>query len=151
MFDVELDGLDELKEAIRGAELMLGRGVTRAVQMACEEGAEEARSRHAYTSRSGNLESKTTGYLTVSGPDFAKGEIVADAPYASYVENGRGPVIASGKALRFEAPGGGILFRRSVKAAKAFPFMGLAYLKAEAVLEREAEITLAAAAALFNR
>lgn len=159
MFTAELDGLDELKEDIRAAELTMGRGVTRAVQMACEEGASEARERHAYKSRTGNLESKTTGYLTVSGPDFAKGEIVADTDYASYVDEGTAPHIIrppKGGLLAWENPdaqGDWHYSRKPVRhpGTKPYGFMGQAYFKAEAVLTRELEITMDDVVKIFAR
>jgi hypothetical protein len=44
------------------------------------------------------------------------------APYFRYVLDGRGPIIAKGKALRFVI-GGKTIFVKSVKGAKANPFV----------------------------
>jgi len=49
--------------------------------------------------------------------------LAASAPFAHFVEFGRGAITAkNGKVLRFEV-GGQVLFRRSVGPAKAHPFM----------------------------
>ena len=49
-------------------------------------------------------------------------KLAAKAPYSRFVEHGRGPIAAKGKALRFEV-GGKVLYRKSVGPAKARPFM----------------------------
>ncbi|MDI3282118.1 HK97 gp10 family phage protein [Polyangium sp. 15x6] len=51
-----------------------------------------------------------------------KVSLVAGAEYAHWVEHGRGPVVAKGKALRFVI-NGETVFRRRVGPAAARPFM----------------------------
>jgi hypothetical protein len=52
----------------------------------------------------------------------ATGSYGTTTPYARYVEEGRGPVVARGKALRFTI-GGQTLYRKSVGPAAARPFI----------------------------
>jgi hypothetical protein len=50
-------------------------------------------------------------------------ELQARAPYARFVEYGRGPVVAQGNGfLRFEV-GGRVVYTRRVRAARPRPFM----------------------------
>ncbi|MRG98214.1 HK97 gp10 family phage protein [Polyangium spumosum] len=51
-----------------------------------------------------------------------KVSLVAGAEYAHWVEHGRGPVVAKGKALRFVV-NGETIFRKRVGPAAARPFM----------------------------
>jgi hypothetical protein len=79
------------------------------------------------------------------------GEIVASMPYASYVENGRGPVRAiRAQFLRFTIDGQ-VFFRRSVRAAAPRPFMSFAYFKCERVMIREIELGVEQAQAVLDR
>jgi hypothetical protein len=49
-------------------------------------------------------------------------EIAATAPHATFVEHGRGAIVAKGKALRFEV-NGTVVFAKRVGPARARPFM----------------------------
>ena len=128
----------------------------RAVSMAAREGAEAARNGHQFTNRTGKLEASIQGKNNTSGSDDYRSEIVASEHYASYVENGRGPVSRFDPgglrlALRFQNQNGEFIFRVRVRAAAPKPFMGIAYLKAERVLQREVENGVARAQELLDR
>ena len=97
-------------------------GLKSAVDKAIEEGAQEARDTHRYTDRTGDLTESIGDRLISLTAYGAEGVIEATMDYASYVENG-------------------------TSRARAFPFMGQAYLKAERVLEREVDIAVAGAQA----
>ncbi len=150
MFDVRLDGEDDLRRAWSLALGQVSDGIRTGVQKGVDEGAAEARTRHRYTDRTGNLTSKTSGRIITSTRGGAEGEIVADAPYASFVEEGtRAHVIVPrrGQWLAWERPQGNWHFARQVNhpGSKPYPFMGIAYLKCEAVIVREIEVGVARA------
>lgn len=145
-------------------------GVRKAVSKGVEEGAQEARQNHPFKNRTGDLERSIVGRLTgnrtsvgasrgnnvprdsdesldggVDGAQF--GEIVADMPYASFVENGTRPhliVPKKGRWLAWENPDaqGDWHFARRVNhpGSRPYPFMGPAYLKCERVMVREIEL-----------
>lgn len=151
MFTAVVEGAEELAHDWVNVRAAVRAGMRRGVSMGVKEGAAEARARHRFKNRTGNLERSILGEVTGSSDDEHRGRIAAWRKYASFVENGRGPVVAkNGKALRFVI-GGQVFFRRSVKAASALPFMGVAYTKCEAVMIREIEIGIANAQAILNR
>lgn len=72
-------------------------------------------------------QSKTKGSLRrgieVQNESSTKKDLVADKPYATFVENGRGSIKAKNKkALRFVV-NGKVVFAKSVGPAKPRPFM----------------------------
>lgn len=74
------------------------------------------------------------------------GSFGTSTTYAHWVEEGRKAFAMAAKVLRFKAKGGGIVFARKVKAAKAKPFMqptGLRVRQA-AVIEYRATMKRAA-------
>ena len=150
MFDVRIEGEDDLRRAWSAALRHVSDGIRAGVQKGVDEGAAEARTRHAYTDRTGNLTGKTSGRVITSTHGGAEGEIVADAPYASFVEEGTKPheiVPRRGQWLAWEAAQGDWHFARRVNhpGSKPYPFMGLAYLKCERVVLREVDIGVAKA------
>lgn len=165
--------LSEIRAARKRLQNDLGSGIARSVRTACEEGAEEARSGHAYKDRSGDLTRSIHGELTKATLGEAEGEIVAGGPgipYAGFVEEGTkaheirpkmgrsesGPVRRSqsrGRTLRakpflaWQGADGQWHRARIVKhpGTRAYGYMGIAYLKAERVLERELDVAVARA------
>ncbi len=131
------------------------RVVATAVAEAAMAGAQEAKDTAKFKDRTGKLRASIQANPT--GPMTA--EIVADAPYASWVNDGTEPhaIVAHGRALRFEV-GGDILFRASVQHPGTQPdgFMERAAAKAEEVLveriaagiEQAAKTTLGARASI---
>jgi hypothetical protein len=151
MFLVTLEGAEELAHAWVNVRAAVRAGVRRGVAQGCSEGAEEARTKHRFKNRTGDLERSIQGHLTGSDPDGSRGEIVATEKYASFVENGRGPVeVKRAKFLRFEIDGQ-LFFRKRVKEAAPRPFMGLAALKCERVMIREIEIGVEQAQRILDR
>lgn len=150
MFTATVEGAEELERAWSNVQAHVRAGVRLAVAVGVTQGAAEARAQHRFKNRTGDLERSISGRVTRNTVNETSGEIVATKSYASYVEHGRGPVTArNGKTLRF-AIGGQVFFRRSVRAATALPFMGIAYLKCERVMIREIEISIANAQAILN-
>lgn len=126
MHNAELLGVSELKSAWNAVVLTLRDGCKKGVSNGCQEGAELARSNHPYQNRTENLEKNTRGMLVTSDSMSATGIMEATEDYASFVENGT---------------------RRS----KAYPFMGQAYIKCEAVALREIEASIPLAQAILDR
>lgn len=161
-FSVTIEGLSEVRGGLNAAWEELDSGCDRAVLAAVTEGAEQARDKHTYKKRTGNLEDATQGHMT----GHAEGEIVALQEYASFVEEGTKPHEIWPKAKRgfvgplrpgqsrgrgnpkpflaWEEPQGDWHFASMVHhpGGKPYPFMGPAYIKAEQVLERVLEGTV---------
>lgn len=140
---LDLAGLSAMAGRVQAG---LDAGCTRIVAAAVREGAAEAVRVHQYRDRTGNLTKSIHGEMTFATKGSAEGEIVADAKYASFVENGTRPHDIrprNAKALRW-VDAGGVHFARVVHhpGTKPYPFMGPAYLKAEAVLETEAGVVM---------
>lgn len=142
------DNLDEFERTVAEANRAISNGIRKGVSDACAEGAEEARTTHKFTPRSGasGLEASIKGRVEVSTPGGARGVIEATKRTASFVEGGTQPheIEARGNALRFEA-GGQAVYRKRVQHPGTAPdgFMGRAYQKAERVVEREVEVGIA--------
>lgn len=151
MFTATVEGADDLARNWGSAVNLIRGGASQAVIRGVREGAQEAKTKHRFTNRSGDLERSIEGTVLGWDGDTCKGTIVAKSKYASFVEEGRGPVVAkAGGMLRFQI-GGQVFFRKSVKAAAARPFMGMAYTKCEAVILREIEVGIASAQSILNR
>lgn len=151
MFNAVVEGAEELAHDWVNVRAAVRAGMRRGVSAGVSEGAAAARAGHKFKNQTGDLEKSIQGRLTGSSETEHRGEIVAAMPYASFVEEGRGPVtVVNAKALRFVI-GGQVFFRRSVGPARAFPFMGIAYLKCERVMIREIEIGIAQAQAILDR
>lgn len=174
MFWAVVENAEELAGRWVQVRAAVRAGMRKGVSKGVVEGASEARTKHLFTNRTGKLERSIVGRVTGSrtsvgivrdgilrvsssrtplepndGAHF--GIIEAKEKYASFVEGGRGPVIVrNAKALRFVI-GGRVFFRRSVRAAKPFPFMAFAYFKCEAVMIREIELGVAEAQAILDR
>lgn len=189
MFAVALDGEAELERAWGEVVRSLSDGCRRGVELAAREGAAEARARHAYKDRTGELTRSIDGVVEVTVLGGAYGYIRAGAEYASFVEEGTAPHtirpldyhwgegrffhgpatpwsrstgreakgvkpgVGRGQALRWIDDGGEVRFARVVHhpGTRPYPFMGIAYQKAERVLERELGIATELAAALLAR
>ncbi len=122
----------------------ISEGIQRAVNMAATEGAAEAKTRHQFTNRTGDLERSIAAlHDTATRQDYGS-EIVALKKYASWVENGTRPHVISAKnvkALHFIWKDVPVFFKRvNHPGSKPHVYMGLAYFKAQRVLQRESEL-----------
>lgn len=179
MFDITIDAGEFIRtwNHVRAA---IRVGVRKAVSQGVTEGAEEARTRHVFKNRTGDLERSIVGRLTATrtsvgasdgsnsrvgqwksiniegGVDGAQfGEIKASMPYASFVENGTRPHLIepkNGRWLAWEQPQGDWHFARRVNhpGTQPHPFMSLAYLKCERVMIREIELGVANAQKILD-
>ena len=137
LFDLEEEwdrGLIKLSDAAR-------RAVARAV---VEEPIEAINTRH-YKDRTALLTSMTKGWVEISVPGGAIGEIGAYTYYASYVNDGTRPHEIWGNPLLTFKIGGRWVSTPMVNHHGTQPdgFMSRAYFKAEAVMIREIEIGVA--------
>lgn len=73
--------------------------------------------------RSTTAEPASAGGGGVTGKYGTKARSRTGFNYPLAVENGRGPVVARGRALRFQPKGGPVLFRKRVGPAPAKPFL----------------------------
>lgn len=118
------------------AELILNKYLRQAVKSASEDVAEEARTTHGFTSRTGNLERSITAVLAKDG---LKGWVTIDrtrAPYGVYVHQGYKAfniVPRYRKVLRWVS-GNDFVFARRVHhpAFKGDPFLFAALDKKQA-------------------
>ncbi|HSY22318.1 MAG TPA: hypothetical protein VK841_09400 [Polyangiaceae bacterium] len=142
MFDASLD-LDDFYARAAATESLIRHGLGPAAMDAAAEGAGEAIRVHHYQDRhpGTGLTSRIFAKMTARTGDSAEAEIIADKPYAAYVENGTRPHVIEAKraqALRWEDSGGGVHFAKRVNhpGTTPRPFMGPAYIHTEQILER---------------
>lgn len=127
MLSFTLEGIEELeREAEREIDRTLVPHLVTAVKVASDAGAAEARARHPYMDRTGDLTRSTEGDEPVVRGRSVEGGISADEDYASYVDRG-------------------------TSRAKAYPFMIFAESEAKKVLPVEAEKAAEAFAEKMNR
>ena len=156
MFTAELEGAEQLAHDWVNVRAAVRAGMRRGVSLGTREGADEARHKHPFKNRTGNLERSIAGRVTGSSSDEHRGEIVAGAKYASFVENGTRPheirPKRAGGVLRFVASDGAVVLTRRVMhpGTTALPFMGIAYLKCERVMIREIEVGVARAQRILD-
>lgn len=92
MFTCEIDGLADLERDWADAMGALADGVNRGVERGITDGIAQAKSSHAYKDHTGGLTGSLRAYMERSAARLAGGEAIgvmmADAKYASYVEEG---------------------------------------------------------------
>lgn len=91
MFSIEVENLVALQSDFALTEARLAYGLEKAVERACIEGANEARTAHRYQDRTGDLTRSISSRMLRQTRGGAEGEILAAAAYASYVEEGTRP------------------------------------------------------------
>lgn len=152
MFTVDISGFTtELGTRWVNVRAAVRAGMRRGVAQGVAEGAMEAKARRQFTSRTGNLLRSISGRVTGSSDTEHRGEIVATAKYASWVENGRGPVVAKRAPFLVFRIGTRLIRTKSVRAARARPFLAFAYQKCERVMIREIERGVAQAQRILER
>jgi len=155
MFSVTIEGEQELASAWLRVRAAVRHGMRVGVETGCKEGAAEARSMHKFHNRTGHLEGSITGQLTGNSETEQRGEIVAKAKYASFVEEGTDPHVIRGRnggMLVFEWQGRTVRVRSvNHPGTKPLPFMSFAYLKCERVALREIEVGIKVAQEALDR
>lgn len=158
MFTIELEGVAELEQAWGSATNLIRDGVSKGVAKGVKEGAQEARSKHTFQNRTGELEKSIEGVALGwrDGMLRCEGVIRATAKHASFVDEGTKPhviVVRRARWLSWEESQGDRHFAVRVNhpGTKAQPFMHHAYFKCERVILREIESGVAAAQGALNR
>jgi hypothetical protein len=152
----KVEGEEELRKTWDRVVAEIRVGVSRGVGLAAKEGAAEARARHTFKNRTGDLE-RSIRHVVVGwqGDTYVARVVAGDrkVDYASYVEEGTPPHLIPGNPfLTFEWKGETVHFRYvNHPGTKPQPFMHLAYQKAERVIYREIEIGVAKAARILER
>ena len=177
MFTIDLD-LSGVQRDWNEALGVLSDGIRRGVKMAIDEGIAEAKSNHEYRDQTGTLTRSMRSRMGTSTRGGAEGYMVALAKHASYVERGTRPHdIRPKEGEGFKGPmrrgqsrrdsrdigthrvalrwtqGGRVRFAKVVHHPGSRPYavLGMGYLKAERVLQREIEIAQEKMAAIMNR
>lgn len=156
MYSVTIEGEREVVSAWSTAVRTVRRGMRIGVEKGVNEGAAEARTHHRFRNRTGRLEGSILGRLLGSTDNEQRGEMVAAAKYASFVEEGTRPHKIRGRnggMLVFQWQGRTIRVRSvNHPGQKApLPFMSMAYLKCERVALREIEIGIKQAQDVLDR
>lgn len=141
---VRIEGLDECRAAWSDGVRELGGDIRRGVSEACKVGKRQLRADAPV--KSGDLRRSIRGGLTSSQALSAEGEVVAEAPYASYVEEGTEPhtiLPRNASALRFEV-GGKTVFAKSVNhpGTKPNDFVSRSEELASITLDRELDAAI---------
>lgn len=117
---IEAPALAEFARSYGNARTIIEEEMTNGVNRAAMAG--EAQAKRVAPVKTGHLRRS----ITHTKASFAGGTATAsygtNVPYARWVEEGRGPVVAKGKALRFTI-GGKVLFRKRVGPAKGKFYM----------------------------
>jgi len=142
MFHAEVEGEAEFLRECQAFETGLREGARASVEAAVKAGAAVAK-QGAWKDRTGNLRDRIYGTVEQTGADGTEGEIWASQPYASYVENGTAAHVITAKNAKYLKwqSGGETHYAKSVNhpGSRSIPFMGPAYIKAEAVLTARME------------
>jgi hypothetical protein len=132
-------GLDQLARRFTGAEAIIGRELVTMVDRLTIAGSTEAKGRVGV--KTGTLRRSLTHEPARRAGGTVVGAFGSNVPYAKVHNDGRGPVVARGRALRFTI-GGAVLFRKRVGPAR-----GRKYMEAgAAVIRRRMPGEVAAAA-----
>jgi hypothetical protein len=132
-------GLDQLTARFKGAEAIIGRELVTMVDRLTIAGSTVAKGRVGV--KTGTLRRSLTHEPARRAGGSVIGAFGSNVPYAKWHNDGRGPVVARGKALRFTI-GGQVFFRKRVGPAK-----GRRYMEAGAAeIRKRAPAEVAAAA-----
>lgn len=156
MFSVTIEGERELAQDWLRVRASVRHGMRVGVEKGVNEGAAEARTHHRFRNRTGRLEGSILGRLVGSSDNEQRGEMVATAKYASFVEEGTRPhkiPAKNGGMLVFEWQGRTMRVRSVNHPGQKtpLPFMSMAYLKCERVALREIEIGIKQAQDVLDR
>ena len=132
-FDVDTAQIDAWAARLKGADAVVRDELVGAMHRSVLT--LEAKAKANAPVKTGTLRRSITGVVQPGG-GAVRGVVGTNVPYARYVHDGRGPVVAHGKALRFEI-GGQVLFRKRVGPAKGKPFLRDAFAASTAAILRE--------------
>jgi len=153
MFTVGVD-LTGFRQVAAKTVQALQFGARDAARNAAQEGAQEARTVGRFKNQTGRLRAGIVAEFVRSSENSARWDIISKARYSKFVEQGTRPhviVPVRAVALRFVI-NGRVIFASKVNhpGTQPMPFMGPAYLKAEAVMYREIGIAVLKVQNLWN-
>lgn len=132
-FDIDVSDIQAWAHRVAGAEPIVHQEMTAAMQRSVLT--LEGNVKRLAPVKTGTLRRSIVGVVRPGGGTIT-GVVGTNVPYARYVEEGRGPVVAKGRALRFTI-GGKTLFRKRVGPAKANPFFRTGFAQSTAAIARE--------------
>jgi hypothetical protein len=122
MTDIRIDvtGINELAAKFKGADDIISRELVTMVDRLTIPGSTEAKRRVGW--KTGHLRRSLTHEPARRAGGTVVGAFGANVPYAKIHNDGRGPVVARGRALRFTI-GGTVFYRKRVKKAAGRKYM----------------------------
>lgn len=119
-----------------GAERVVGNALTRGVDRITIAG--EGFAKQEVGVRTGHLRRSIAHKPATFGGGVARGSYGTATPYARYHEEGRGPVVARGRALRFTI-GGRTIYRKRVGPAAGRWYMRKSRQRLGPIIARESK------------
>lgn len=135
-FAVDASDFDRFGNRVQGAERIVGNVLTRGVDRLTI--ATEGFAKEGVGVRTGTLRRSLAHVPASFAGGVATGSVGTNVPYARIHEEGRGPVVARGKALRFTV-GGKTIYRKRVGPAAGRWYMKKARARVAPLLRREAQ------------
>lgn len=127
---------DRFGGQLSGAQTVVGNVLTRGVDRLTI--ATEGFAKEGVGVRTGHLRRSIAHRPAVFAGGVATGSVGTNVPYARIHEEGRGPVVAHGKALRFQI-GGKTLYRKRVGPAQGRWYMRKARARVAPMIRAEAQ------------
>jgi hypothetical protein len=121
---------------MNGAERVVGNALTRGVDRITIQG--EAFAKEGVGVRTGHLRRSIAHTPATFGGGTARGSYGTSTTYARIHEEGRGPIVARGKALRFTV-GGRTIYRKRVGPAAGRWYMRKSRARLGPIMAREAD------------
>jgi hypothetical protein len=134
-FTVDASEMDRFGTRLQGAERIVGTALTRGVDRLTI--AAEGFAKEGVGVRTGHLRRSIAHQPAVFAGGVATGSVGTNVPYARIHEEGRGPVVARGKALRFQV-GGKTIYRKRVGPAAGRWYMKKARARVAPMARAEA-------------
>ena len=134
-FTVDASDMDRFGTRLQGAERIVGNALTRGVDRLTI--AAEGFAKEGVGVRTGHLRRSIAHRPAVFAGGVATGSVGTNVPYARIHEEGRGPVVARGKALRFTV-GGKTIYRKRVGPAAGRWYMKKARARVQPMMRAEA-------------
>ena len=133
---IDASDFDRFGNRMAGAERIVGNALTRGVDRVTI--AAEGFAKEGVGVRTGHLRRSIAHRPAVFAGGVATGSVGTNVPYARIHEEGRGPVVARGRALRFQV-GGKTIYRKRVGPAAGRWYMKKARARVAPLMAREAQ------------
>lgn len=135
-FTVDASEINAFGGRMGGAERVVGNALTRGIDRLTI--AAEGFAKEEVGVKTGHLRRSIAHRPATFAGGVATGSVGTNVPYARIHEEGRGPVVARGKALRFQV-GGKTLYRKRVGPAQGRWYMRKARARVAPLMAREAQ------------